>query len=192
MAALVLAAPWIQLLGRFRCLVQGCCHGGPVSPRIGIRYHHPRSRVTHLAELTDVPIHPTPLYSMIGNAIVGVILIRLRTLGAADALLVGVYLMLAGIARFVEESYRAEPQTPIIGGLHVYHWAAIVSVVAGAAVTTLRSGPTVPPFSAPTLGLVIGAVALALSAGFAMGVDFPGSNRRFSRLASAEPFVIES
>ncbi len=186
MAALVIAAPWIQLLGRFRCLVQGCCHGGPVSARIGIRYHHPRSRVTHLADLTDVPIHPTPLYSMIGNVIVGVILIRLRTLGAADAVLVGVYLILAGIARFVEESYRAEPQTPNIAGLHVYHWAAIVSVVAGAAITTLPSGPAVPPFTAPSPGLVVGAIVLGLSAGFAMGVDFPGSNRRFARLASVD------
>jgi hypothetical protein len=42
------------------------------------------------------------------------------------------------------------------------------------------------PFSPPTGGLVVAALALALVTGCAMGVDFPGSNRRFSRLAAAD------
>jgi len=186
MAAFALAAPWIQMLGRLRCLVQGCCHGGPAPAGVGIAYRHPRSRVVQLANWAGLPIHATPLYSIAGNVAIGLILLRLRFLGVSDALLVGGYLTLAGIARFVEEGYRAEPQTPILSGLHIYQWLAIASVVMGAVCTTLPSASTSPPFSPPTTGLFIGAVALAAFTGFAMGVDFPRSNRRFSRLGPAD------
>jgi protein-S-isoprenylcysteine O-methyltransferase Ste14 len=186
LAAFALAAPWIQILGRLRCLVQGCCHGGPAGPEVGIRYLHRRSRVTQLAHLAGVPIHPTPLYSILGNVVIGLGLARLRCLGASDGLLVGVYLILGGVARFVEESYRAEPQTPIVAGLHIYQWVAVASVLMGAVCTTLPSGTTVPPFAPLSTGLVVAALILALLTGFAMGVDFPGSDRRFSRLAAAD------
>jgi len=186
LVGLSLASPAIQILGRLRCLVQGCCHGSPASPAIGIRYGHRRSRVTQLAQLAGVPVHPTPLYSIMGNVLIGVLLWRIHTLGAADALVVGVYLILSGLARFVEESYRGEPQTPIIGGLHSYQWLAIGSLLSGALLTAL--GPTTAtrgPAPAPG-ALAAGTLVLAIVFGFAMGVDFPRSNRRFSRLAPAD------
>lgn len=185
LAALAVAAPWIQLLGRLRCLVQGCCHGRRADEAVGIRYHHRRSRVIQIAELANVPLHPTPLYSILGNVSIGIVLLRLRVLGGSDGLTVGIYLILGGLARFVEESYRGEPQTPVIGGLRVYQWMAIASVVAGMLVTTIPPGSSATGFVAPTAALWGVASALGLLTGFAMGVDFPDSNRRFSRLAAA-------
>lgn len=41
-------------------------------------------------------------------------------------------------------------------------------------------------FAAPTPALLLGALVLALATGFAMGVDFPNSNARFSRLAGVD------
>ncbi|MEZ5418233.1 MAG: prolipoprotein diacylglyceryl transferase [Vicinamibacterales bacterium] len=105
MASFACAAPLIQSFGRLRCLVNGCCHGGPAPPAVGIRYVHRRSRVTKLAGLASVPLHPTPLYSIAGNVVIGLGLVRLRVLGAPDTLIIGLYLILSGIARFVEESY---------------------------------------------------------------------------------------
>jgi len=186
MAAYACAAPLIQIFGRFRCLVNGCCHGGPAPPAIGIRYVHRRSRVTKIAALTNVPLHPTPLYSILGNVILGLVLLRLRALGAADVLVVGLYLMLSGIARFVEESFRAEPQTQVIAGLHIYQWLAIGQTIAGIVTTTWPSVPRAGGFVAPSPLLLIGAAVMAIVAGVAMGVDFPRSNRRFSRLAEAD------
>lgn len=186
LGAFAVAAPWIQILGRLRCLVQGCCHGGPASPAAGIRYFHRRSRVTQLADLAGVPIHATPLYSIAGNIVIGLLLLRLRLLGAPDAMLVGCYLILAGCARFVEESFRAEPQTPIIAGLHSYQWVAIVSVLAGIVATALPSTPAPVPFSSLPPSLIWSALILGVITGAAMGVDLPGSNRRFSRLAPAD------
>lgn len=186
MASFACAAPFIQMAGRLRCLVNGCCHGGPAPPVLGIRYEHRRSRVTRIAGLAGVPLHPTPLYSVAGNLVIGAALLRLRALGAADGLVVGLYLILSGIARFVEESYRAEPQTRVIAGLHVYQWLAIGQALAGIVTTTLPGVPRPGGFTALSPPLVAGAVVMALLTGVAMGVDFPGSDRRFSRLADAD------
>lgn len=186
LASFACAAPFIQMAGRLRCLVNGCCHGGPAPPAVGIRYTHRRSRVTRIAGLANVPLHPTPLYSIAGNVAIGVALLRLRALGAADVLIVGLYLILSGIARFVEESYRAEPQTRVIAGLHIYQWLAIAQALAGIVTTTLPGVARPGGFAPLSLPLVAGAVAMALLTGAAMGVDFPRSNRRFSRLADAD------
>ena len=186
LAAFAVAAPWIQILGRLRCLVQGCCHGGPAPEGLGIRYLHRRSRVTQLAGLAGVPVHATPLYSIAANVVIGLVLVRLKLIGAPDALLVGGYLILAGCARFVEESFRAEPQTPIIARLHSYQWIATASVIAGIVCTALPSAPARQAFQQPTLPLVLAAFGLGMLTGAAMGVDVPRSSRRFSRLASAD------
>jgi hypothetical protein len=186
MAAFALAAPWIQILGRLRCLVQGCCHGGPATSASGIAYRHPRSRVAHLPSLVGVPVYPTPLYSIASNLVIAVVLIRLRTLAAPDSLLVGIYFILSGCARFVEESYRGEPQTPIIAGLRVYQWFAVGLLLGGVALTMVRMAPNRVGIGPPSLPLVALAAVMFLVFAAAMGLDFPGSNRRFARLAEAD------
>jgi len=185
-ASYATAAPWIQILGRVRCLVNGCCHGGPAPRHVGICYHHPRSRVTQLAGLAGVPIHATPLYSIAGNLVIGVLLARARILAVPDSLVLGLYLLASGLARFVEESYRAEPQTPTIARLPIYQWLAIGSVVAGALCTLLPASARSAGFASPSPTLLMAALAMAAVTGFAMGVDFPRSNRRFSRLAPSD------
>jgi prolipoprotein diacylglyceryltransferase len=180
LAALVVAAPWIQGIGRLRCLVQGCCHGRPAAENVGIRYTHPRSRVLRVISLCGVPVHATPLYSLLWNVLVALVVTRLYVLHASAALVGGVYLILSGAGRFVEEAYRGEPQTPVFWGLRLYQWIAVVTLVLGALITTLNS----PLTSRPTLhaSSIFVALACGLAAWFVTGVDFPESNRRFARL----------
>lgn len=179
-AAHCLGAPWMQAIGRLRCLVNGCCHGGPTVETVGIRVTHPRSRVTHLAELTGVPIHATQLYSILGNIVLGFLLMRLWASGCPLSLIAGVYAIVNGISRFIEEAYRGEPQTPHLFGLRLYQWIAVGMVVFGAVLTTLHS-PSPPALNFSLQGLVL-AVSFAIIAGAAMGVDFPESNRPLARL----------
>jgi hypothetical protein len=181
------ACPWIQVFGRLRCLVQGCCHGGPAPERIGIHYHHSRSRVAQIAGLAGISLHPTPLYSILANVVIGVLLARLWSLSVPPTFVAGMYLLLNGLARFVEESYRAEPQTPVIRGLHLYHWFAIASVLAGILLSGIESTAPSTMFHEPGKRLLVCALGFGICTGCAMGVDFPSSNRRFSRLAVAEP-----
>jgi hypothetical protein len=176
------AAPWIQSLGRLRCLVQGCCHGREAPATVGIRYTHPRSRVCKLASLAGVPVHPTPLYSIGSNVIIGIVMARLWSLHAPLSLIIGPFLILTGLSRFVEESFRGEPQTPIKGGLKIYQWIAIIGVLAGVAITMIQN-ISVAPVPQPNWQSIVAACCFALFAWLALGVDFPNSTKRFARLA---------
>jgi Prolipoprotein diacylglyceryl transferase len=181
LAALVVAAPWIQGIGRLRCLVQGCCHGRPSSEAIGIRYSHPRSRVWRVVSLRGVPVHATPLYSLLWNALLALVVTRLYLVHAAASMVGGVYLILSGVGRFVEEAYRGEPQTPVLWGLRLYQWIAVATLILGAVITTLNAQP---PWSRPVLhaSSILVACVCGAAAWFVTAVDFPESNRRFSRL----------
>jgi hypothetical protein len=107
---------------------------------------------------------------------------RAWSLALPAPFIAGCYLILGGYGRFVEESYRGEPQTPRYAGLPLYQWCSIVSVVLGATLTMFEG----VPYEA-SMEILPGTFAYAalfgLVTAFAMGVDFPESNRRFSRLA---------
>jgi membrane-associated phospholipid phosphatase len=179
--AICVAAPWIQGMGRMRCLVQGCCHGRATETVPGICYTHPRTRVYRLAHLTGVSIHATQVYSILWNVVMGAALLRLLEAHTSATLICGVYLILSGAGRFVEEAYRGEPQTRIVCGLRFYQWIAILVVVAGAVVTCMN-GPEMQWSSAFRANSILIAVGCSAVAWFVTGVDFPESSRRFARL----------
>jgi membrane-associated phospholipid phosphatase len=181
LTATCIAAPWIQGVGRLRCLVQGCCHGRAVEGCEGIRYSHPRSRVCRLTELKDIAVHATPVYSILWNVWVGLVLLRLLQLHSAATLISGIYLLLSGMGRFVEEAYRGEPQTKVIFGLRLYQWIAILTMVAGAAVTSVNSPPMPHGLLFSSSSILVAACCGALM-WFVSGIDFPESSRRFARL----------
>jgi prolipoprotein diacylglyceryltransferase len=170
-----------QAAGRLRCLVQGCCHGRPAPEDVGIRYMHPSSRVCRLSAWKGVPLHPTPVYSILWNGVVTLLLFRLWSAHASLHLITGLYFILSGMGRFVEESYRGEPQTAVRLGLRLYQWSAIVSVVLGALFTAFDNGEVAPDLSFQWNG-VLPAAVFGLVVWCAMGLDFPNSTRRFSRL----------
>ena len=63
---------------------------------------------------------------------------------------------------------------------------AVGTLVAGMFLTCFAGSAAPPPFAIPSTGLVaLGAIFFLIFAA-AMGLDFPGSNRRFSRLAAGE------
>jgi protein-S-isoprenylcysteine O-methyltransferase Ste14 len=182
LAAVAGSGPFIQMAGRVRCLIQGCCHGSETSDTIGIRVTHPISRVCRLAHLDDVPIHATQLYSILWNILTGILIFRIWMFAAPLHVIGGLYLLANGLGRFVEEAYRGEPQTPIYARLRLYQWMALLQIIAGALITALGKSPPAAP---PELNVGGAIVALVFGAiyGFSLGIDFPESNRRMSRLA---------
>jgi hypothetical protein len=181
LGALSVAAPFIQLLGRIRCLVQGCCHGRETADAIGMRYRDERSRAVR-AGLGGVPVHATQLYSILAALVIGAVEVRLWTLHAPLAFIAGVYLLLAGFSRFVEEHFRGEPQTRIVYGMRLYQWLALATSFAGAAMMACVSPPAPPIIGVGAIEIGV-ALAAGVIAHVAYGVDVPSSNRRFSRLA---------
>lgn len=180
-AAFAIGGSLAQAIGRGRCLVQGCCHGAECPAWLGIRYHHPRSRVTRLSSLGGRPLHPTQLYSAGWMLLVTAILVRLWLLGAGLQFIVGVYFLLTGVGRFVEEHFRGEPQTAVWHGFRLYQWLALGSLVLGAVLTAAGWTPAPPP-TMPTPATLLGVLGFTVVTYIAYGVDFPRLNRRFSRL----------
>ena len=182
LGSFAMAGPWIQIIGRLRCLVQGCCHGKPSNQKIGIRFTHPYSRVNKISGLNGIALHPTQLYSIANNLVAGLILIRLYSIGMPAVFIIGIYLILNGLGRFVEESFRGEAQTPYWAGMRIYQWIAIINITLGEILTTIPHDKTLSyQFNVESIFLAIAAGILVT---IASGVDFPESNRRFARLTS--------
>lgn len=182
MGAFAVASPLVQGIGRLRCLVQGCCHGRPCAEHLGIRYHQPLSRVCKMTRWKGGPVYPTPLYSIIGNVAIFGLALRLWFGGAGLGFVTGACLILTACARFMEEGYRGEPQTARCGGLAIYQWLALLFVIGGGVGMAVPT-PVVPPLGGDWVHPLLYAVPFGGLVWFAMGVDFPESNRRFSRLA---------
>jgi bacteriorhodopsin len=103
------------------------------------------------------------------------------TLHAGLQFITGMYLILSGLGRFVEEHFRGEPQTATWRGLRSYQWLAIACVVIGATVSVAGWEP--PPASQqPSASVILGITAFGALTYFAYGCDFPRLNTRFSRL----------
>ncbi len=182
LGSVAMAASWVQAIGRLRCLVQGCCHGKPSNEKIGIHFTHPLSRVNKISGLNGVALHPTQLYSVGNNIISGLILIRLYNIEMPAIFITGIYFILNGLGRFVEESLRGEAQTPYWAGMRIYQWIAIINIIAGAAMTTIPDNNVLSfHFNSESIFF---AIMIGILVTFASGVDFPESNRRFARLTS--------
>ena len=181
MAAFSCAAPLAQAIGRLRCLIQGCCHGRPTITAPGICITHPMSRVSALSELHGVRIHPTQLYSAAANLMIFALLWRQWECGATTTFIGGLYLILSSLARFAEEGYRGEKQTPYFFNLAIYQWLAVVLCLTGIGLSMIE-GNSVHLAATLTKETIMGAVLAALLAALLMSIDFPKSQRRFSRL----------
>lgn len=94
----------------------------------------------------------------------------------------GLYLVLTALARFGEEGWRGEPQTPGKCGLSLYQWICIPTVLVGVGTSMIASTPV--PIAAGLDGNSLLTVAgLALFLALMMSCDWPRMHLPFSRLA---------
>ncbi|MFZ4574144.1 MAG: prolipoprotein diacylglyceryl transferase family protein, partial [Phycisphaerales bacterium] len=179
-AAASVAACAAQAIGRLRCLVQGCCHGRPCEGLAGVHHEDPRSRVAKFTPWKGRSLYPTAAYSIVANVAMIPLLIRLFAVGAPASFVVGTYLTLGGLSRFVEEHFRGEPQTASHAGLRSYQWLAAVTAALGVLAMTFPAPALSAPAAAPAW---FAAAIVGVIYAIAMGVEFPRSNRRLSRLS---------
>ncbi len=100
------AAPAIPLghaIGRIGCLFAGCCYGSPTDLPWGIIY--PAS--CPIAP-SGVPLHPYPIYEMIGNLIIFAVIMSIRYKSKVPGRMMAVYLMGYGLLRFGLEYTRGD------------------------------------------------------------------------------------
>jgi phosphatidylglycerol:prolipoprotein diacylglycerol transferase len=85
-----------------------------------------------------VRVHPTPLYELALYLVIFAMLWRRRGQPAADGTMIGLYLVLASVARFAVEFVRVNPQVAL--GLTEAQLTAIALAVTGGALLVWRWG----------------------------------------------------
>lgn len=127
LAVLAAATPALafgHLLGRIGCFLVGDDYGRPTGLPWGVAFPEGLPPTT-------VPVHPTQIYEALFLGWLGWMLLRWRAAGAADRVVLGRYMLLAGAARFLIEFVRVNEA--VAGPLSVAHLASLALALAGAA-----------------------------------------------------------
>jgi phosphatidylglycerol---prolipoprotein diacylglyceryl transferase len=123
-----LAAPAAAIgygIGRIGCFLSGDgCYGLPTNLPWGMSFPHG-------IEPTFVRVHPTPLYELGAGLVIGAWLWMRGRKSRPTGAILGEYLVLSGIARFLVELIRRNPK--ILWNLSNAQLASLGSVVAGVA-----------------------------------------------------------
>jgi phosphatidylglycerol:prolipoprotein diacylglycerol transferase len=145
-------APGVALghaIGRIGCFAAGCCWGNECSLPWAVTFHNPEA-----AELTGVPLgkalHPSQLYEMLTElALFGFLYWRYGRLHSPGKIM-GMYLVLSSIARFLIEFTRYHEQG-LHFGLSLTQWISIPLALGGVALLMRPGVPSAkmsPPVAA--------------------------------------------
>ena len=115
---------------RIGCFLVGDDYGKPTNLPWGIAF--PQGLPP-----TEVPVHPTQLYEAAFLGWLGCMLLRWRRQHVPDAIVLGRYLVLTGIARFLIEFIRINERVAL--GLTVAQWVSLTLIVCGTVILALRS-----------------------------------------------------
>jgi phosphatidylglycerol:prolipoprotein diacylglycerol transferase len=88
-------------------------------------------------EPIDVPVYPTPLYELAAGLLIGWWLWRRAGKPHATGLILGQYLILSGLARFLVESIRRNPK--VLWGLSNAQLASAGAALLGVAIVLWTS-----------------------------------------------------
>lgn len=123
-------------IGRFGCLLNGCCYGGVCDLPWAMRFPDEQ----HPGMLTQ-PSHPTQIYASIFNLIFFFLLIAWEKRPRRDGELFFGYLAMYGFYRFIVESFRVGATAVLIHGLGLTftHIVSALMVILGiTAIVILR------------------------------------------------------
>lgn len=101
--------PLLHSISRIGCFLAGCCYGKITNLPWGVIYTHPDVLVPELLKFTK--IHPTQLYSSV--LLLGIFLFMYyfaQKYFTKPGQLTGIYLILAGLERFIVDFWRADQE----------------------------------------------------------------------------------
>jgi phosphatidylglycerol:prolipoprotein diacylglycerol transferase len=152
-----LAAPAAAIgygIGRVGCFLSGDgCYGIPITPvhLFSFTFKPWGMAFPNGLEPTLVPVYPTPLYELVAGLLIGAWLWQRLGKPHATGAILGQYLLLSGIARFLVEFIRRNPR--VLWGLSNAQLAAAGSAIAGIAliVWAARRPANAPDATAKTV-----------------------------------------
>ena len=125
-----LIAPGIALghvVGRFGCLLAGCCYGRPTTVPWAITFTNPVASL-NVGTPLQIPLHPTQLYDAGAELLILGILLATERRGKPFAgRTFWLYMVLYAISRFIIEFYRGD-ERGMIAGLSTSQFVAIIIV----------------------------------------------------------------
>ena len=126
-------APGVALghaIGRLGCFAAGCCWGRPTHLPWAVTFTNPDARAVGVP--LGVPLHPTQLYESFAEIVIcGILYMRARRAHKPGAV-IGLYLILYGIARLIVEFFREHDESNPLGGpLSLEQWISIALALAG-------------------------------------------------------------
>jgi phosphatidylglycerol:prolipoprotein diacylglycerol transferase len=145
-------APAIALghvVGRFGCLMAGCCYGRPTSMPWGITFHS-EAAAANVGTVLGVPLHPTQLYDAGAELLILVFLLwsEKRTTARGGRAFAGrtfwSYILLYGAARFIIEFYRGDARGMIAGVVSTSQFVALLLVPIAVFMLIRLHGRTAP------------------------------------------------
>lgn len=137
-----LFAPGIALghvVGRFGCLLAGCCYGRPTNVPWAITFTNPAA-ASNVGTPLGVPLHPTQLYDAGANLVILALLLLTERKGRPFAgRTFWLYMLFYGVSRFVIEFYRGDDRGAVMGLSTSQFVSVLIVPVAIAMLLRLRS-----------------------------------------------------
>lgn len=130
-------APGIALghsVGRLGCLAASCCYGKPTNVSWGVVFTDPRAHQLANTPL-NVRLHPTQLYEWAAEFAIFLLLSWMFPRKRFDGQIAGTYLFVFGIARFIIEYWRGDPDRGSLfgGAISATQLISILLVLLGGA-----------------------------------------------------------
>jgi len=116
--------PFSLAIGRFGCLLNGCCRGIPYDGPFSIVY------------ADGIPRHPVQMYEIIFQLCAGIGAIIMVKNKWLTGCVFSTYLICYGVFRFLIEFIRETPKS--FGPLSAYQWLSLVMIALGAAFLVKR------------------------------------------------------
>jgi phosphatidylglycerol:prolipoprotein diacylglycerol transferase len=133
-------APGLALghgIGRLGCFAAGCCWGRPTKLPWAVTFTNPDARAVGVP--LGIPLHPTQLYETLAEIVIcGALFLFVRRPHKNGAI-IGGYLALYGVARFLVEFLREhDDSNPLGGPFSLEQWLSLGLLAAGLYLIAIR------------------------------------------------------
>lgn len=125
-----------QAIGRLGCFSAGCCWGIECHLPWAVKFQDPAAHDLTGVPL-GVPIHPTQLYESFADALIFAFLYRMISRPHTSGAMLGWYLTLYSVVRFIIEFFRFHEQG-LHFGLSYTQWISVATLAAGIALLVGR------------------------------------------------------